>query len=229
MKAVRSTKPVTKVFRSKAERETRLTQLGVSEGDLRSAASFGDSEAYRCNEFDPRTARGWIRWAKTVRALRQSLVKKGWERRESRGLPTVVSPDGKHAISVSSADENTGLEFNSTNGSEVSPATNRPKGQATKLVVDRNQLSFADFDETFPPKPKERREPDQTWYLLFHEDRESGELRLELSLPVNMDADGRVSEWSERIILDSLGTLADPVAVAEDEAPIDVPVQRRST
>jgi hypothetical protein len=69
--------------------------------------------------------------------------------------------------------------------------------------------------------------PDQTWLLLYHEDEEAGEARLELSLAVSMEADGYVSKWKERIILDPISTSPGPTATDEEDEPIDVPVQRR--
>jgi hypothetical protein len=66
-----------------------------------------------------------------------------------------------------------------------------------------------------------------TWLLLFFADEK--ELRAaELSLPVNMDCEGHVSTWRERIILPALPT--DPVLTLpeSDFGPdVDIKIARK--
>ncbi|HYZ12254.1 MAG TPA: hypothetical protein VFA08_01430 [Actinomycetota bacterium] len=211
----------TTLYVTKAERATRLADLGLTEEELRDALSYGIAEASRCTENDPRIARGWIRWAKTIRALREALTSKGWTRQESRNYPVAVDSRGVIAITASSADGST--------GTEADPHTTSAKGPATKHAISKNQLTFFDLDPIFPPDPEAEREPDQTWLLLYHEDDEAGETRLELSLPVRMEIDGHVSGWRERIILEPIGSQSGPLTAADEEGePIDVKVERRA-
>ena len=75
---------------------------------IHDALKAGEANAASCTENDPATLSGILRWARIVRALRELLFKHGWRRSNRHGLPTVVSPDGKVAIAVSTGDEGTG-------------------------------------------------------------------------------------------------------------------------
>jgi hypothetical protein len=47
-----------------------------------------------------------------------------------------------------------------------------------------------------------KRRSTSTWMLLIHRDPIVGEVRCELSLPIALDSEGHIDEWSERIILE---------------------------
>ena len=70
-----------------------------------------------------------------------------------------------------------------------------------------------------------------TWVLLFTSSYEG--LFAELSCPTMLGADGRITTWSERIILGriDLGETDLPVGIPESgpQAPIEVAVTRRSS
>ena len=66
-----------------------------------------------------------------------------------------------------------------------------------------------------------------TWILLAHHAR--NELRAELSLPLAVGNDGRVSVWQERIILRAQPLDGEPVVVTPPSQPdIDVSVRRKT-
>lgn len=173
---------------------SRLADLGLEEDDLWAAIQFGVAEASRSTDSEPTNAPGFIRWAKTTGKLRELLTIRGWTRRDEANYPTALGPDGKVAVAVVSGDANTGTEHD--------PQSRQPHGSATEHVINRNQLQFADFHPTMP-RP-DHQGADQTWCLVYYEDEETGEVRAELSIPIRMNADGRVGGqggWQERLIL----------------------------
>jgi hypothetical protein len=108
------------------------------------------------------------------------------------------------------------------------PSTRAEKGPATRDAVLSNQLTFADVSEDFP-RP-ESVPGMQTWLLLHHADEAAEEIRLELSLPADMTADGFVVRWHERIILTSVPFTPQPLATPEPESEeIDIKIERRAT
>jgi hypothetical protein len=198
----------------------RLKDLGVDEATLREAVEYGLRHAFSCTKHDPPNLPGIIAWGKGIRSLRDRLVPGGWTADNSRNYATVVSSDGRVAIAVAAADAGTGR-------SDLTPTTRSTKGPATKRAVHRNQLSFADVVATFP-KPQEASGADQTWLLLHYVDEEAEEIRSELSLPVHMDGNGYVDTWQERIILEPVPHIPEPLADAAAGEEIDVPVERRT-
>ena len=98
-----------------------------------------------------------------------------------------------------------------------------------------NQAQFELFpDVRLLPEDLERingRMGRMTWLLLMHRDHQAQEVRCELSRPVNMSAEGRVSGWVERIILSSmpfLGPTGDVAPNVPQSPEIDVEVRRRA-
>jgi hypothetical protein len=70
-----------------------------------------------------------------------------------------------------------------------------------------------------------------TFLLLMHRDAQAQEVRCELSRPIHMDEDSRVSGWIERIIvkpLPFLGSTADVVPAVPQTPEIDVKVKKRA-
>jgi hypothetical protein len=66
-----------------------------------------------------------------------------------------------------------------------------------------------------------------TWILLAHHAK--NELRAELSLPLDVGTDGRVSVWQERVILRAQPLDSEPVVITPSTQPdIDVAVRRKA-
>lgn len=66
-----------------------------------------------------------------------------------------------------------------------------------------------------------------TWLLLIH--LAADEIRAELSLPLDVDRDGKVAVWRERIILRSIPLDGEPVEVLPPALPdIDIAVRRKA-
>jgi hypothetical protein len=203
------------VRQSVIEVRTALRELGLESDILREAILRGEVARDSCTANDPPSAPGFDAWARTVRALREILIPRGWSRNDDINLSTIVSPNGSFAITVATGDEGTGRV-------EADPKTKYPKGPATEAAVNRNQLRLFAVDESTA-------EMQLTWMLLRRRDGES--VLSELSLPASMTEDGQVEEWLERIILDPITLGPDLIIRGTPEPsapPIDIPVRRRS-
>jgi len=98
-------------------------------------------------------------------------------------------------VTVSSGDKDTGKVFGN-------PKTKNPKGSLFDAAVERNTRQRDMFPELLPEAIRNFASTVsyKTWvFLVFISDEE---IRAELSLPYSMDDTDRLSEWSERIIVD---------------------------
>jgi hypothetical protein len=208
--------------------QQRLEQLGLDVETLHAALKAGLAERNACTENDPPGFGGMTAWAKTVRGLRELLIRREWKRTNRRRLAAVLNPEGTVAVGVSTGDERTGID-----GPE--PQTAYPKGPAWQAAVDANadQLAFT-TPGMWPEIEPEREVVDDndlnraTWVLLFY--IAARETRCELSMPKEIGADSKkLDSWVERILLPSIPH--DPEPAIEENAPaaepIDVPVKRR--
>src|SRR5690606_38109111 len=105
---------------------------------------------------------------------------------------------------VASGDETTGVWY-------LQPTNRSKKGRNTVEAVEANQqLQLFDL---LPIEQQGGVDDNQTWMLLHHTDYQLGEIRMELSRPTAIGSDGKVSEWSERIILGSIPLDGDQVEI----------------
>jgi hypothetical protein len=205
----------------KHEIQTRLHTLGVTEEQLRDAASQGVAARRRCTAFHPPSSPGFYQWSEIHVALRQTLVPLNWRHSDVGGFSTVVSPDGSIAISVATGSDRTGKP------GLPDPTTKYPRGAMTHAAVEINQQTTFDLHtgETILPDTPSRKLV--TWWLLVATRHD--EVRLELSCPTSIGDDGRIDSWSERILLDPLGIEPTLPMLPDDEpdpTPIDVHVER---
>jgi hypothetical protein len=216
----------TKVASPAKPPDDRLAELGLTADILRDSLEEGWRVAADCTKHDPPNLPGIIVWGKTIRHLRDRLVPAGWRSNNTMNYATVISPDRKTALGVAAGDECTGRDG-------LTPCTRSPKGPATRRALDRNQLTFSDFADHFP-KPARRLVTGlqrQTWLLLHYVDEDEGEIRLELSLPSEMDDQGRIVAWRERIVLEPIPRLPEalPGGGTGDERPeVEVNIERRA-
>ncbi len=197
-----------------------LAGMGLKEGDLQKAALYGMRYALQCTLHDPPMLPGITAWGKTIRSLRDQLVPLGWQPDNTKNYATIVDPKKNIALAASAGDANTGK-----NGLNQNPSTRNPKGSETKKAINKNQLHFSQISDSFP-KPQQS-EGVETWLLLYYWDEEHEEIRVELSLPRDMDLQGYVKQWTTRVILSAV-----PLAGAtkqdiptDDTGPIEVDVQ----
>jgi hypothetical protein len=201
----------------------RLEQLGLSALPLLEATRRGLAAAAACTPNHPRIMPGLSAWSETVCGLREELAPEGWVRLDEGNLPWTVNAEGSIAIAVATGDEDTGRE-------QGSPCTKSKKGPRVAEAVEANQLELFPTGVRLPATTPPGR---TTWLLLIHRDARAGELRVELSRPVNMSEDNRVDGWSERIILDSTPFDRDldlkPLSPNSPSGPdIEVEIKRRA-
>lgn len=201
---------------------TRLQQLGLDEISLQGAVQQAHLYRVRITANHPRIYPGLVMWGEIVAALRNLLRPRDWYRPEAGNYELTVNDELNLAIAVASGDEATGNQFGS-------PSNRSPKGRNTVEAVEANrQLDM--FAELLPEmsEAEEDTSNQQTWVLLHFTDVAKREIRLELSRPSAISKDGKISAWSERIILGSIST-GDDVSVESLQGPnIDFDVRRKS-
>lgn len=186
----------------------RLLELDLSEPLLVEVVDYAFAHAAECTAHDPPSAQGFLLWDKGIRGLRDRLVPQGWQALTEQNYPTVVHPSGLWALSVAGGDAGTGDR-------KVIPSTRTDKGTVTKKVARQNQSSFWGIRPDLAPQAK------QTWLVLIHVDEVNDEVRAELSLPLYLGEDKRISWWNERIILSPIPCGVTPVKSSEDEDLVD--------
>lgn len=219
------------VVRQPVEVADRLAQLGLNEEVLRESAMVGVVAQRACTLNDPPTLRNLMPWGKTITGMRDRLLPtRKWRRCDVDNFSRVINDTMKVAVCVSTGDQKTGL-------AEGSPKTKYPKGPVLERAIDANQ-SFPFMADFRPVEDEEEitEVPDglTTYILLIARTR--NEVRLELSLPSGIGFGGRVSEWTERIILTPLHlepelTQTDPnqePGPSMDDAPtVDIDITRK--
>lgn len=199
----------------------RLAQLGLTEAPLLRSVLASYIAKANCTENHPPLYPHIAAWSEAVRTLRDALKPEGWTRFNDQNSPKTVSPDGTVSIIVSTGNEATG-------NVAVSPATTSSKGPITAdaIEVNKNLQLFLPGME-LPVELLDESEQISTWILLVHHAK--NELRAELSLPLDVGADGRVSVWQERIILSVQSLDVEPVVITPPVQPdIDVAVRRKA-
>ncbi|HXP23988.1 MAG TPA: hypothetical protein VN807_07595 [Candidatus Sulfotelmatobacter sp.] len=213
----------TVVWVNPSDVDVALARLGLRRSPLWDAILAGLLERSNCTENDAPNVPGFIQWARTLRVLRERLILEDWVKSDSGRYYTVVRADGKVAIAVASGSEDTGRE-------DGFPRNRSAKGPSTATIVSQNAGTIDLFPETLPP-PTEVVDPERATYLLLFYVCPS-DVRAELSLPVDIDDDGYITAWRERIILGSHPIDSAAIEISgesPDAGPdIDVDVKRRA-
>lgn len=179
--------------------DRRLAELGLRAEQLRDAVARGDEMRRRCSPLHPKTFPGQVMWAETVQALRQQVIpgRGDWAPDSSNNYETVFSSELHVAVAVVGGDANTGVQ------GFQDPALRRKRGPVTRRRVQRNlaaqaTLPLAEWQVEGLPEA----ERGSTWFLLVHARNER--LYQELSLPIIMGEDSKITRWAERILLEPL-------------------------
>ena len=200
---------------------SRLDQLGVTEVALREAIYQGHLQRTRLTLNHPRTFPGLVMWGEVVAALRDQLRPLDWIRQDVGGFPVTVKETLNLAIAVASGDEATGNPY-------AHPSNRSKKGRHTVDAIESNRQMVLLFEE-FMQDVKEDVEGTQTWILMHHTDTSKREIRFELSLPAEIGNDGKITSWSERILLGSVSFDDDLVEILQPGGPdIDIEIRRKA-
>ena len=202
--------------------ERRLRELRLTAEILLEAIRAGEAARQNCGSLVPRWFPGSSASANTTRSLREQLIPLRWEMNEDGGYSRTISPD-RVAIVVATGNAGTGTASSPS-------STKYPKGPATVEAVEANLLQL-EFELGGLSQLLSQEAPavavDQLWILLVA--RVGREVRGELSRPEGFDATGRVTVWTERIILPpiSLDGEGDEGRLPEPGPDFDVDVVRR--
>lgn len=206
--------------------EIRLHDLGLTVADIHEAIDAGYSAAASCTDNDPRSLPGVLAWGKGTGSLRDCLASRGWTPDRTVNYERVVHPSNSHAIALASATSQAGIDG-------PPPRTRTPKGRATSHAVRQNaQLTLGLGTSVFAGTGAQTTtDADrETWLLLHYYDANSEEIRVEISLPLEMEGK-HITAWRERILLPAVSFSADIAIVDEaidiDDV-IDIDVTRRA-
>lgn len=197
--------------------EDMLAYVGMKEKELR---EIGEKilTAYRqATPHDALAAPGEFAYLEGVRSVRNLLCPRGWENKSDNNLELTESPEKGISIVVSSGNKYTGNE-------RIFPSTKNKKGRQTKRKVCLNveQLSLPGFE-----KEKKKKSAVKTWIYLYYIDK--SEMRMELSLPIQLDKNSKITGWEKRIILQPIFFDPTPVIPPRESAPeSEIKIRKRA-
>ena len=208
------------LFENTDEIASRLDQLEVNEVALREAVYQGHLQRTRLTLNHPTIYHGLNMWGEIVAALREQLRPLGWTRQEIASYALTIHEERGLAITVASGDEATG-------NPSAHPCNRSRKGRNTVEAIEANRQ--LELFEKLPPEIQDAASGKQTWVLMHHTDMVCGEIRLELSRPSSIAKDGKISEWSERIILGSIPFDDDLMEIYPPSGPdIEIDIRRKA-
>lgn len=190
-----------------------LARLGLSVEIIHGAIGAAEDDASSCTNRDPAVLPGFLRYARTVRYLRDRLIPLGWFRHSNKNFETIVHPHYTHALAVASGNQDTGI-------AEGTPRTRGSRGPMTTELVDAHHF-VDELDLDIPKLGDERRllaaQQRATWFLLLW--RNAHAVRCELSLPAAVDSNAPIKSWRARLILPPLTLPSRGRRVACDQVP----------
>jgi hypothetical protein len=201
--------------------EESLDFFGITEKDLVEIGERILSEYRKTTSHDAVTAAGSYAYYEAVRCIRTLLCPKGWKKKIQNGLEITTLPEKQISIIVSSGNKYTGNR-------RIEPSTKNRKGRQTqKIVLSNTEQLFL-----FPELNQSTRESDSgaTWIFLYHIDIKNSEMRMELSLPIELHKDTlRVHKWEKRIILPNIGFDTFDLTPKPEVVPeIEIEIRRRA-
>jgi hypothetical protein len=208
----------TKIFNEPQDVDARLAELGLERSLLSEALRQANLYRVRLTSHHPRLYRYQVMSGETVAALRDQLVPKGWSKSDDGNYELTINEESTIAIAVASGDDGTG------NPNRI-PSNKSPKGRHTAEAIEANRQADM-FAELLPTPPLSEKSVD-TWILLHHV--KADKIEAELSRPSEIDEDGKIISWSERILLDAIPLDGEPLDIAPPQLPdIDISISRKS-
>lgn len=185
------------VYAEANEVESQLDRMGLTLEGLQRVVSTAVGGFASTTSFHPTAAGGTFLYHEATAALRRLVMSSGsdWDYDEVDQQPRTFSSTRGLTIVVQSGDENTGLEE-----PEREPRPRHSKGAATGRKVATNSMQLTLFSlPHVTPKNDERPSGMLTWILLIAV--VDGVARAELSLPNDVDDQGRPYAWEHRIVI----------------------------
>ena len=181
--------------------ESQLAELGLKAEWVREAIGMGNVERKQAVVgHAAKSAPGYYAWNGVLTSLSRQCCSDGWHRRDPSSLPTLLNPSTKTVLTVSSGNSLTGFS-----GPNVHPSTKNPKGELTRELQRNNWESENEGLFETDKKSVSAFLDDVVdfgfWVLLVYFDRQTLEIRYEISRPLESDARGYTRSWKPRIIL----------------------------
>lgn len=207
--------------------QERLAQLNLTEVALLEAVKNGYLARTKLTKNHPRIYWGYMTWAETVAGLREALLPLGWGKSSKGNYELAIHEELNLAIAVVTGDEGSGFPH-------ATPSNKRPKGKNTiEAIGVNNQMDLIDEfvepaseSDDFIPESLVCNNNFQTWILLYH--FAENEIRCELSLPSEIEDDGIIKGWKERIILTAIPLGEPPIEIRPIESQdIDIEIKRK--
>lgn len=208
----------TKIIEEIQNVHSRLAELGLEHAVLIEALRQANLYRARTTDHHPRLYRYQIMYGETIAALRDLLTPSGWEKLDDGNYELTVNPDRSIAIAVASGDEG-------TSSATRTPSNKSPKGRYTVNAVETNRQ--ADMFAELLPTATVTEKNVATWVLLHHVTADK--IFAELSRPNEIDNDGKIISWSERILLGEIPLDGDTITITPPQLPdIDITISRKS-
>ena len=193
--------------------QSRLQELGLTEEILREAVEAGERVRRTFTANHPLVVPGLMRWAETIKVIRDRLMASGWTKSDIGGVPLIIHPKGLIALTVMTGNEGTGND-------SAELRSKNPRGSTTIAFIKQNAEQL-EFDRTvLKIKAAETKQDNpMMWYLAVN--CVGNDVRFELSLPLGMN-NGHIEDWQERIMFTpidfdpSSGPIENPFEKSED-------------
>lgn len=207
----------TVIIQEEMDVDSRLQLMGLRQHHLRESVKLAHIRRSTLTPHHPRIMFGLVMWGDVVAALRDQLITEGYAKLDKANYELTINHDLGIAIAVASGDQAT--------GTTVNPSNKCPKGINTVQAIEAN-IQIDMFAELLPQVNVEAQGP-ETWILLHFTSEK--EIRLELSRPSEIDADGMILRWKERIILEPIPIDSSPIEnITPPQMPdIDIDIQRK--
>lgn len=212
---------VAKIFKD-GSMLNKLKEYGIELDILQRVIKIGVSNSKMCTSHDIPSRKGYTQYADITRYLRDYLIPKGWLQCDYKNFSKIVTPNKKIAIVVSSGDAAVGKDY--------SPTTKNPKGNLTDVStkINSKQLSLLEDTDFEILTPISNYNVEKVLFLLIYGDDDLKEIRSELSEPMQIENNGYISKWNERIILPTIPTeLTEPTPIPKFNDEDDILVQRK--
>lgn len=210
------------IFSDSTDVTSRLDQLSLSLEAVREAVYQGHLHRVRLTQNHPSIFPGMEMWGWIVGSFRDQVRPLGWAAYEKTNYPLTVHSDLKLAVSVASGDASVGNPYGI-------PSNRSKKGRSTVEAIQQNsQLDM--FADLIPQQTEfSGLEGFETWILLHHTDTAKNEIRFELSRPSSIDHAGKITEWSERILLGAIDLDESFAQITGPSGPdIDIDIRRKN-
>ena len=169
------------------------------------------------------TAAGTLHWHALVPAVRLALKEKGWQIKDYKNCPLIISADQLTAIVVMTGNSDTGKEFGN-------PTNQADKGSVLDAAIQKNN-QYQLFENAAISQLQKNASGTKLWVFLYHVEKGTKgdkEIRSELSLPSDFQKK-KIAGWSERIILRSISTEpTTSITPSLPVTPIEVIVERKT-